>query len=220
MTKVLVSIPTAPSHPYIHKHVCFVTDRLINDSRYRVILMRPTWNPYENNLHHIVRDFLASDCEFWLNIDSDNPPINNPLDLVELDKDIIGLPTPVWHCTGDEKPGERPYYWNVYDFVSDEAGYKEHEPKSGLQRVDAVGTGCLLIARHVFLNPAMSGSFTRTLYPDGCVEKGNDLAFCERARKNGFEIYAHYNYPCRHFINLELTEVIRAFENLYRGVAE
>lgn len=35
------------------------------------------------------------------------------------------------------------------------------------------------------------------------------------ARKKGFEIYAHYDYPCNHHKNLELHEVIKGFKNLY-----
>ena len=147
-----------------------------------------------------------------LSIDADNPPTQNPLDLVEYDLDIVGYPTPIWHYKGD-KPGERPIYWNAYKAKGD--AYIEYPIKDGLQKVDAIGTGCFLVARRVFEHPEMQkGVFTRKLFPDGRVEKGNDISFCERARENGFEIFTHYNYPCMHFNELELTEVIRAFEGL------
>jgi len=197
--------------------VCFVTDRLLLDGRHGVTIIRPSHNPYENNLHKIVVDFIKGPWDFWLNIDSDNPPMNNPLDLIEYDRDVIGLPTPVWHFTGKEGPGERPVYWNAWDYVPEKDAYKEHEPKKGLQKVDAVGTGCLLISKRVFLYPEMQkGAFTRQLHEDGTVNKGNDISFCERARKCGFEIFAAYDYPCMHFNQLELNEVIRAFRNLYK----
>jgi hypothetical protein len=196
--------------------VAFVLLNLQMDNRYSLKIIMPTHNPYENNLHHIVNDFIDSDCDFWLNIDSDNPPMNNPLDLVELDRDIIGLPTPVWHFTGKEKKGERPIYWNAYDYVNSEDAYKEHNPKAGLQKVDAVGTGCLLISKRIFLNEKMrKGAFTRQLNSDGTVNKGNDISFCELSRSLGFNIYCHYDYPCMHFNELELNEVVRAFRNLY-----
>ncbi len=218
---ILISVPTSPAHPYVHKLVCFTTDRMLMDGRYNVTIIRPSWNPYENNLHKIVVDFIKGHWQFWLNIDADNPPIKNPLGLVELNRDVIGLPTPVWHHTGKEKIGERPYYWNAYDYVPDEDAYKEHEPKEGLQKVDAVGTGCVLFSKRVFLDPEMqTGCFTRKLNPDGTVNKGNDISFSERARGLGFNIYAHYDYPCMHFNNLELTEVVGAFDNLYRKEVE
>lgn len=211
--KILVSVPNTGK---IHKMVVLTLLRLQQDARYELTFIFPTWNPYEHSLHRIVNDFMDvyKDHSFWLNIDSDNPPINNPLDLIELNRDIIGLPTPVWHFTGKEPKGERPLYWNAYDSVSD--GYKEHMPREGLQKVDAVGTGCILISKRVFMNPEMwKLPFARIWNPDGTVGRGNDIAFCGRAKKQGFEIYAHYDYPCQHFNELELNEVVRAFQNLY-----
>lgn len=214
-SKILISVPNTG---YIHKKVVFVLLKLLQDNRYSIKTMMPTHNPYENNLHHIVNDFVDGDFDFWLNIDSDNPPMNNPLDLVEYDRDIIGFPTPVWHFTGKEGKGERPIYWNAYDYVREEDAYKEHNPKEGLQKVDAVGTGCVLISKRVFLGEEMrKGAFVRELNRDGTVNKGNDISFCEKARKQGFGIYAHYDYPCMHFNELELNEVVRAFRNLYDG---
>lgn len=179
----------------------------------------PTHNPFENNLHHCVNDFMAGDYDYWLSIDADNPPLRNPLDLIEYDRDVIGLPTPVWHYDEERKlPGERPIYLAAYDYAPEKDAYKEHQPQEGLQRVDAVGTGCFLVSRRVFSAPRMrEAPFSRTLNGDGTVNKGNDIAFCERARAEGFEIFAHYDYTCRHFNELELTEVGRAFMNWKGG---
>ena len=209
---------TVPNEHWIHKQVVQRLMLLQSDGRYRLRFEFPSHCPYENNLHHIVRDFHAGDYDFWLSMDSDNPPMNNPLDLVELDKDILGLPTPIWHYMG--KPGERPIYWNAYDYVPDSDAYREHPTKEGLQRVDAIGTGCFLIHRRVFNHPGMRGApFRRKLYPDGTVHKGNDMSFCERARKRGFEIWTHYGYPCRHYnANIDLVEVEASMKNLWEGV--
>ncbi len=212
--KILITVPNTGS---IHKLVSFATDKILNDGRYDVVVSRPTHVPYENNLHHIVNEFMDDDFDFWLNIDSDNPPINNPLDLVKLDKDIIGLPTPVWHFTGKIK-GERPFYENVYKYEPEEDAYTEWKTKEGLQQVDAVGTGCLLIARRVFEDRVMrQAPFQRCYNFDGTVERGNDISFCERAIFQGFKVWAHYDYRCRHFNNLEIHEVARAFYELYEG---
>ena len=204
---------TVPNTGGLHKTTAFVLLRLQLDTRYRLRIAMPTDVPLENNQHHIIKDFLAGGEDYWLSIDSDTAPIQNPLDLVELDKDIVGLPYPIWHYT--EKPGERPIYWAAYDYVEEKGAYREHEPKSGLQRVDAIGGGAMLIARRVFEHAEMQyGAFARTLNGDGTVEKGNDIAFCERARAAGFEIWSHYGYPAKHTNELELTEVIRAFQGI------
>ncbi len=209
-TSVLVTIPNTG---WLHKTTAYALLKLQLDSRYHLRVSLPTDVPLENNQHHIISDFLKGGEDYWMSIDSDTAPMKNPLDLVELDKDIIGCPYPIWHYT--EKPRERPIYWAAYDYVEDEDAYKEHEPKEGLQRVDAIGGGCMLISRRVFEQPDMqTGAFARTTYKDGTVEKGNDIAFCERARAAGFEVWAHYDYPAMHTNELELTEVIRAFQGL------
>jgi hypothetical protein len=181
----------------------------MRDTRHRIKMIIPSHNPFENNLHHIVNQFMEEDHDYWLSIDYDNPPMNNPLDLVEFDRDIIGLPTPVVHFD-DTKLGERPVYYNAYKYVSEEKGYTEWPDKTGLQKVDAIGTGCFLISRRVFENPEMrKAPFTRKTNPDGTVERGNDLSFCERAKKYGFEIYAHFDYLCRHYNEVDAIEMTK-----------
>ncbi len=213
--KILVTVTTSPSNQTIHKTVVETLLKMRLDKRYDLTFLFPSKNPIENNLNNIVNTFMSGYFDFWLNIDSDNPPMKNPLDLVEYNKDIIGLPTPVFHFTGETKK-ERPVYWNIYDYVPEKDAYTEHQNKQGCHKVDAVGGGCNLISRRVFENPNMrKGAFNRQFYKDGTVHKGNDIMFCERANANGFEIYAHFDYPCKHFSNLELTEVVESFRNLY-----
>jgi len=213
---VLISIPTSPANPYIHKGVVRVLPGLYADKRYRVKVIFPSHNPFENNLHHIVKDFVAGKFDYWLSIDSDNPPLRNPLDLIVLDKDIMGLPTPVVHFD-DDHLGDRPVYWNAYKYVLDKDGYKPYEPMTGLQRVDAIGTGCFIVAKRVFQNREMlKAPFARVLNEDGTVERGNDIAFCERATNQGFEIWAHFDYTCQHFNEVEVNEMVQHFREFFK----
>jgi hypothetical protein len=207
--KVLITVPCLH---WVQKHVVHRLLLLQQDQRYATTFQMPSNKPFENNLHHIVKDLLAGDWDFWLSMDADNPPSQNPLDLIALNKDIIGLPTPIWHYTGKE--GERPIHWNAYDWDGKAGAYREHTDRDGLQRVDAIGTGCFLAHRRVFEHGDMKAPFQRTYFEDGTVEFGNDLAFSQRATKAGFEIYAHYDYPCDHFNEVSLNEVARAIKGL------
>lgn len=207
MKRVLISVPTMG---WIHKMVAAKLLELSNHSKEKMYfsVTFPTEVPYENNLHHIILDFLKGDFDFWLNIDADNPPDCNPLDLMELDLDIIGLPTPMFQWDG--MPGVRPIYWSAYTRMED-GSYMEHRKKEGLQEVDAVGSGCMLVHRRVFAAPFMrKGPFRRLLHEDGTVKTGPDIAFCERAKKAGFKIYSHFNYLCKHFKKCELNEMAEA----------
>jgi len=202
--KILVSIPNLG---WIHKLVSFATDRLLIDPRYHTHLIRPTHIPYENNLAHILRDFVNGDEDYWLNIDADNPPVNSPYDLIEFDKDLIGLPTPVWHNTDN---GERPIYWNAYKYNPEKKGYNEWPTKKGLQCVDAIGSGCFIMAKRVAKAIKNVRAFRRIYNRDGTVEMGPDFYMCKVVKELGFEIYAHYDYACDHFNELALNEIIRA----------
>lgn len=214
LKSVLVTIT---NEQWIHRGVVHKIMLLMQDPRYKLHIIMPYITPYENNLHRIVNTFMASKCEFWLNIDSDNPPMDNPLDLIELDLDIVGCPTPVWHFTNTIE-NEKPIYENVYKYVSNKHAYTEWIDKDGLQEVDAVGTGCILISRRVFENPEMrKAPFRRKLNPDGTVRRGTDISFCERAKKNGFIVHAHYDYRCQHHNELELNEIMNAFYKLNKG---
>ena len=207
--KVLISVPNTG---WIHKIVGIALLRLIQDNRVAATIIMPSHNPYENNLNHIAKDFVNGEYDFWLNIDSDNPPLNNPIDLVFLDLDMVALPTPQCHIDKNH-PGERPYYWVACNRV--EGGYKEHQNKSGLQEVDAVGSGCMLISRRVLLR--IKKPFERIYDEDGCVTIGADFNFCRKVKEAGFKIHVNYNYPCQHFKEVEMIEMIKAFEGVHRG---
>jgi len=154
-----------------------------------------------------MNDFLKGGEDFWLTMDDDNPPTKNPLDLIELDCDIIGMPTPVWHSA---VKGDRPYYFNALD--AEDGGWKPHEfITSGIEEVDAVGSGCMLISRRVMLAMQDDLPFMRQWKANGRVDVGCDYSFCRKAKAKGFRIWSHPEYVCNHFNELPLLEVIESF---------
>jgi hypothetical protein len=204
---VYVTVPNGGG--WLHKHVHFVICRILSDGRYRIRHDCPTHSPYINNLHHCMNDFLNGGEDYWLSMDDDNPPINNPLDLVEFDCDLIGLPTPVWH---NSVPGDQPWYFNALDAVDN--AYKPHQPCTGLQEVDAIGSGCFLVSRRVMFELRNQQPFMRTWNQDGTVEVGGDYSFCRKVKAANFRIWTHYDYPCRHFNEMELAEIIQAVQGM------
>lgn len=209
MTSIYLTVPNR--NGWLHKTVHFAIIKMLQDRRYRIRHDAPTHSPYVNNLHHCIKDFLNGGEDYWISVDDDNPPINNPLDLVELDLDVIGFPTPVWY---NSVPGDRPYYFNALDWDEKEKAYRPHTNCNGLQEVDAIGSGCMLIARRVILKLKDSQPFMRQWGQDGTVEVGGDYSFCQKAKAAGFKIWTHYNYPCRHFNETDLVEIIQAFKGM------
>ena len=205
--KVLIAIPNTGS---IQKNLVFTAYKLMADKRIKPNLILPSHSPTVENRHRIAKDFLKDGYDFLISIDSDNPPKRNIIDLIFLNLDVVGCPTPVW-C--NKVKGDYPIYWNAMDACPD--GYKVHNPKpiqqGGLEEVDAVGTGCIIIARRVL--EALDGKFPFEDEWDenGFRLRGHDFLFCSKVKEAGFKIYAHFAYPCMHFNMLELTEVIEAF---------
>ena len=207
MNSVYVTVPNGSG--WVHKLVAAALLRIQQDRRYRTRIAMPTHSPYVNNLHRCMWDFLDGGEDYWLSMDDDNPPARNPLDLIELDLDVVGLPTPVWHSA---VPGDRPYYFNALDAVGD--GWRPHEPCEGLQEVDAIGSGCFLVSRRVMVNLAEQQPFMRGWSERGLAVVGGDYSFCRKVKANGFRVWAHFDYPCNHVNELPLLEVIQRFGEL------
>jgi len=197
---VLVALP---NEGWIHRDVALRLPLLLGDSRVRASVTAPVWRPYEHALARITQQLLEEGQDYLLVIDADNPPRNNPLDLVDLDLDVVGCPTPIW------RPGSGyPICWNAMDRVED--GWREHAEKAGLQEVDAVGSGCVLIARRVLAS--LEAPWVRVWDERGFVAEGTDFAFCRRAKAAGWRVWAHYDYPCEHHREVGLIQASLSFQ--------
>jgi hypothetical protein len=185
------------------------------ESRVELTIERPkttSSRPYVSQLNATARRVVSEGFDSWINIDADNPPVRNPVDLTFCDKDIIGCPTPVW--LGD-RDGKRPYVWNAFDHVPDKGDYEHrmHRPAANeLEQVDAVGSGCIVIARRVLEHQGMKAPFNRKWTEWGEVECGTDLMFCKRAREAGFTVWAHFAVPCHHINEVDLMDVVNVVE--------
>lgn len=169
-----------------------------HDPRYQIKITYPGDRPIANNRNKIVLKFLEGDWDYLLMLDDDTVPHRSPLDLITLDKDIIGYPYPQWN--------EGDIYWLAMDQDGD--GYKPIPPdrRHGLQQVDALGTGCILIARNVL--EAIRAPFMRKWDEDGIAELGLDFYFCQKAKEAGFEVWCDWRAPCSHFKTLNLIDVL------------
>lgn len=72
---------------------------------------------------------------------------------------------------------------------------------------DAVGTGLVMIRRHVLEHPEMKAPFLQELDADGTIHVGQDIQFCRRAKKLGFTVGTVANLLCDHFKRLHLNTI-------------
>ena len=138
----------------------------------------------------IVAHFLRSDHTALLMIDDDVVPPEDVLRLTEVDADIAAIPYPMFR--GENFPFPCVF---LPGSTPDKLTYPE-QPWMVRGRVEAaaVGTGCMLIHRHVLEHPDLHPPFMLRVNDDGVMTASEDVEFCLRARAAGFRIVADYTH--------------------------
>ena len=184
-----------------------VINLIIQNDSYRIMLSYPTGKPITNNRNTIVQKFLATDSDLLMMIDSDIVPPPNILNLADFNKDII---TPLMFIK--QKGTLIPLFLKRNkDGIHDVDDYLK---KTGLQEVDATGTGCIIIKREVV--EKMKHLFRNEYDADGVKTLGNDFSFCQRAKELGFRVWVHLDYVADHHYTDSLKdqfyEKVRSYE--------
>ncbi len=193
---------TVPNMGWIHRAVCDALDEIRAKTVHLISVMRPTCEPpLDNALNKLADLFHNSDADFWLTFDDDTYPKRTDIDpLIDLDKPVIGLPYTMCKESGQDAQ----FFPAVFDIV--DSKHKRHYPEVGVQKVDALGGGALLIAKRVFDNAEMRKyPFLSEYNEKGFRVLGPDLSFCARLRHNNVALYAHYDYPCGHYKELDIS---------------
>lgn len=172
---------------------------------YDIYISFPNGKPIESNRNQIVKDFLASDCEWLVQIDDDIVPPVNYLDLVLYNKDIISGVCFAYRQDALVplmlKKNEKDGLWTNMDV----------NPEEGLIEVDSMGTGAIITHRRVFNEAMQKHPFQSVWNEDGTRKKGQDLYFCEKAKAQGFGVWCHLQYKCSHIVEMDLAEVDKGF---------
>lgn len=167
----------------------------------------------------VVKSFLEGSQDWLFFVDSDMKLEPDTLDrLMEVadskKRPIVGATCVLPTRGGDVVPL---YYMRKPSSGESRRPIPRYSPKTQpadkLVRVDATGTGCLLIHRRVFEEMAEAYSSNGVAMPtpwfdfenfDG-VAYGEDLTFCHRARALGIPIYVHTGIAVGHVKSMLLT---------------
>ncbi len=154
--------------------------------RQKATIFMPQLKPHDHCRNAIVMQFLATDCDWLLMVDSDVVPPDNVVDMIYNDVDVCSAHVSTFN-NGEVIP---------VGMTKDDNGYHhnfEHS-RPELHQVDAVGTGCILIKRKVF--DTLDRPYFRFKYDEnGLLINGEDFDFCERVG----EVYFDAQHVCRHF---------------------
>lgn len=154
------------------------------------VIFMPQAKPHDHCRNIIVNKFLKSDCQWLLMVDSDVIPPDNVCTMVSNDVDVCSAHVSTI-ANGEVIP---------VGMIKNADGYHHDfkHSKPGLHKVDAVGTGCILIKRSVF--DKLDKPYFKFIYEDGLLVNGEDFDFSERIG----EVYFDARYKCRHFTTIAI----------------
>lgn len=193
---------TVPNNGNIHPllHLRLLQDTLHGAMMYEIEHQCPVGQPVYANRVECLERFMASGKDYWLTIDSDVIPEGSLLSMISHGVDVCAGVYPLWRSPAPA--GARPWCYGAFDQV--ETGkYKPHEPTEGLQEVDAVAFGAVLMTRAVAGHLAFEGrgKLTHPLWPvvrEGRVVLGEDFHFCQVVKSYGHGVFADFDMFCEH----------------------
>lgn len=168
-----------------------------------------------------VDQFLQSDCDILLFLDSDIVPPENLFDIVTIHGDkweLAGAPYPVW-VSHKGYSGPQVAYTVYSDLDNNQMTYAAI-PQQGIDFVAGIATGCLFIRRSI-LEKMEKPYFEFKYDPETRnMTEGEDLGFCLKMQKAGKRFFIDYSLVCHHFKQISLLDVQNFIEHEKNQIIE
>jgi len=204
MAKVHVVTPVLGSmYP---THAQFREWLIHNEHRHSLLMYLMEGRPTADTRCKIAKRFLAdADADYLMMLDADQWPADgdngepffNPLDVIEWDADVVSFPYPTVRYSHPKGP----VFWIP----------QEPMPRGYRASVQAIATGCVVIARRVLEHPEMRAPFVDVYDADGILLYGEDTGFSEKAIAAGFELFTAMDRPLHHAKAVDLLTLWRAW---------
>jgi hypothetical protein len=176
MKSVLIAIPHIGN---LRAELCEYLLKLNGSKDIEYKILFSNLKPHDNNRNFIVETFQQSKMDYLLMIDSDVIPQGNILDMVNHDKDVVSAFIKTYKGTEII-----PLAMNKVD-----GGYKVYATlERGLNKVDATGTGCMMIKKEVF-DKLAKPYFQFQYDKEGRLTNGEDFNFCDKINDAGMEVW-------------------------------
>ena len=177
----------------------FILRQIFDNCGHKIYEHWSAERPIENNRNKAVLEFLKTDAECMVMMDSDQIPPINILDLVDYEKDVMSGFT--FTIQGNDViPVQMKYIKSVGGLLPAKLYRSE-----GLSEIDAGGTGFMVVKREVL--EKVKAPFERKWSKDGVAEFGLDYYFCQKAKKLGYTIWTHTHYPLTHAKEVDLKKI-------------
>ena len=204
MTSVFVGVPMTG---WIRHELARSLIETSHDGRYSIEILFSKARPTPANYNKIVNRFLATEADYLLIMAADTSPYANPLDLVELDLDIVAMACPIW------RPGSTP---PVVMNATPVDGREMVDLDDGLIEVTQASASVMVVARRVLEHPDLKNPFAYEYNDDGLAVVSDDIVFFRKARAAGFQIWVSLDHLCGHIKEIDVIGVANAVSE-WRG---
>lgn len=159
--------------------------------------------------NRILLKFLTTDAKVLFFVDDDVIPTLDTLGMLDhlnAGYDIVGAPYMMIHPPVCEIPTPC-----VFQFTG--RGYKPLKDVfslTGLHECDALGTGCMMIQRHVLEDKSVV-PFQLGVNGDGVMKMTEDVLFCKRAKERGYKLAADFDRIADHWNSFSLNSVHKGY---------
>jgi hypothetical protein len=199
--KVLIAVPGKPE-PQVWQMLLNIN----SDKRIRSHLMVPGGEPSEV-WNGAVQAVLKQEVDYLMCVDETAIPLKNPVDLLQFDKDVIGMPSPrmIFGSKGSR------YSYQGYAFSEETDEPELVDNARGLMEIDAIAGGILIIARRA-LERIMAEGSTYSEDPNGMFSTNyhaNEHGRESTASTRGIKVWCHYGYPCEAFQSVPIGRVMQ-----------
>lgn len=180
-------------------------------SRFGAPFSTPAREPREKNRNLSVQSFLshAQQFEYLLTVDDDTGVPADVIDrLLSVEQDIVAGIQPLY-MQGQLVANVMPFP-TVEESRPPWPDWLTWEPPAAPYRVRYCGLGCVLIHRRVF--ERVEWPWFREDYGDrwGQNHVTEDIYFCRKAHRAGFDIWCHPEVICDHYKTVCLNEIVPA----------
>lgn len=188
--------------------------KITRQDKYNVLVKYFNYKPISYNRHKIIEDFLKTDMDYLLMVDSDIIPPENTLELVDFDKDVIGtlcfayISSKIVPLMLQKNPQNDEYKKYIV---------KPFTNEDGLMECDAIGSGCMIIRRDVLTSGKIKAPFINIYDENGMKIEGLDLAFCRKAKEAGYKVWCHTDYVASHHVTCDLKELYTSMSKHEEG---
>ncbi len=214
-TKVFLALPSTGQREDYHTYIIDHWRKRYEDD-IEFVLPERCENYFQHDFarNSYTERFLESDCDIMLFLDSDVIPPEHLFDFVTVHGSknwlIAGAPYPLWLArpgTNDMAVCYSAYKGNAPDERGQHGFKMAFVPSQGVEWLDGLATGCLLIRRELFSKLARPFfEFKRNPKTMEVIE-GEDLGFALKLQKLGVRYLCDHGMVCGHYKRVNLLEI-------------